>query len=63
MEISEEDYKNLRSIVYYTNTSMSHYLKSVLVPTIRADKEKYAEMRRIDEERKKAISRAYIPKK
>lgn len=63
LEISEEDYKNLRSIVYYTNTSMSHYLKSVLVPTIRADKEKYAEMRRIDEERKKAISRAYIPKK
>lgn len=63
LEISEEDYRNLRSIIYYTNTSMSHYLKGVLVPAIRADKEKYAEMRRIDEERRKAISKTYIPKK
>lgn len=62
MEISEEDYRALRSVIYYTNTSMSHYLKSVLVPAIRADKEKYAEMRRLDEERRKAISKTYIPK-
>lgn len=62
-ELSDEDYKSLRSILYYTDSTASSYLKKKLIPIIREDSKEYSEMRELERKKKELLSLPYIPKK